>query len=188
MSKRRRNPEQSDAAAADRAARYRAIVAELAAQSGLPKTDLKLVAAAWTMLAQDGVRQQILAGEIVDISDLERCAAILHDIMPSKPHELTVNFIKTAWCPNCRSAFTPPAEPAPTDRAQQSVPPRLLPAPQVAQNKPAAAPLADDRQDTPAKPAPAPKRSDTDYAPWRDISGSGRVQGQEPVMAATRSP
>jgi hypothetical protein len=178
----RHRKQSGDNSHADRAARYRAIVAELVEQSGLPASNLKLIAAAWTMLAQDGVRSQILAGEIIDVSDLERCAAILRDIMPSKPHELTVNFVESAWCPNCRSAFTPPpAEPEPADRAQQSVPPKALPAPPVAPSKAAATPPAD----APTKPtAPAPKRSDTDIAPWCDISGTGRVQGQEPSWSA----
>lgn len=178
MSKRRK---QADTAAADRATRYRAIVAELSIQSGRPKDDLRVIDAAWARLASENMREQIIQGLPIDIVDLERAAAALNSILPPRPTDLNVHFVDHSdVCIICRGPLPPveerqpeAAKPSPTDTSANAPATVLEAASNVTPLRP--------------KPEQSPK-SDTAIAEWVDISGTGRVQGQEPAYSLPARP
>ena len=107
MSKRHRHRKPDDSGHADRAAKYHAIVAELSIQSGRPVDDLRVIDAAWCRLAAENMREQILHGLPTEIGDLERAAAVLNSILPTKPTELTVKFIDEGFCKHARRHSVP---------------------------------------------------------------------------------
>jgi hypothetical protein len=185
MSKRHRHRKPDDSGHADRVAKYHAIVAELSIQSGRPVDDLRVIDAAWCRLAAENMREQILHGLPTEIGDLERAAAVLNSILPTKPTELTVKFIDQGFCKTCKAALSPDelAEIEETRQGRQTKR-DIAPvdnAPAVPADAPAVTPAA---KPPPSPPAPPPNelplRSVHDHVaaplkrdePWRSSIGS----------------
>jgi hypothetical protein len=82
------------AATADRSDRFKVLLAELSAASGLAKNNPRLVQACWIGLAQENLQSAILAGSVVEIGELERYSAALKDILPSARTTLRVEFVE----------------------------------------------------------------------------------------------
>ncbi len=134
---RHRHRKPDDASHADRAAKYHAIVSELSTQSGRPKDDLRVIDAAWARLAAENMREQILHGLPIEIADLERAAAVLNSLLPTKPSELTVRFVDQGFCKVCKAALSPD-ELAEIEETRQARQPKrdIAPVPAVEPAKP----------------------------------------------------
>ena len=156
--------------------------------AGLPDTASnrqRIEDATWIDLAMDVTRTAILRGQVVEASQLERLVAARSSILP-KTERLTVAYVY--MCCGCRSECQrDPAELCAACRAE--LPPKAKRVPEAAPVKaevpapetpaPAASP-APSSQPAPKDNVVPIKKSDTDFAPWRDITGTGRVEGQEP--------
>ena len=127
----RRRQAAADADTAKRADRFHKLRAALASESGLPETSARVEAAVWLTLALENQRAKILQGGLVDVSDMERLATSLKDILPPAASRLVVHFVDDVLCRKCGAEVPPEPAPAPMERAAQSVTPRRLPPPAV---------------------------------------------------------
>jgi hypothetical protein len=83
---------------ADRTRRLRTMRKKLLAAVGLnpplsAADELRIETACWTQMAIDNQRNAIASGKLVDVADLERATAALHELLPTPRAALDVHFI-----------------------------------------------------------------------------------------------
>ena len=109
MSRRRR--ERIAAAAKDRLSRLEALRDQLAEVGGFaldaltPADRLRVDQAAFAVLVRDNLQRRALAGEPVDLGEIERITACLNNVLPApRARRLDIHFVDhTDLCIKCRA-------------------------------------------------------------------------------------
>ena len=93
---RRKRPTR-DRGEGQRERRFKCIQNELTEACGLlpdtPENRLRITEACWLRLARENLEARILAGHVVDMTEMQRCAEALAAILPKAQHTLHVHFI-----------------------------------------------------------------------------------------------
>lgn len=180
----------SDAGAPARIASLKVMRVALAAEFGLEPSDARIGQAALVKLNQENWQGQILLGRPVPACELEAYTNTVAALLGKPKTDLNVHFIYE--CFHCKEQSTVDPDTL-CAKCRAELPPQSerVPEPATAAVHAAKHPIADSTQNAPETvPAPTlppqpatnvvPIKSDTDLAPWRDITGTGRIEGQEP--------